>query len=169
MWSTTDEHWMQYAIQEAIRAETFDEVPIGAIVVCNNKLIAKAYNSPISSCDPTAHAEITALQQAAKAIGNYRLVNCELYCTIEPCIMCAGAIIHSRIKRLIFGAIEPKAGAIVSNLNIFKQPQVNHKPEVSFGVLNNQCKQLVSSFFQKRRLEAKNSKNSSNLHLKNKL
>lgn len=149
---------MRYAIQEAIKAESIGEVPIGAIVVCNNKLIAKSYNSPISSCDPTAHAEIIALQKAAKAIGNYRLVNCDLYCTIEPCIMCTGAIIHSRIKRLIFGATEPKSGAIVSNLNILEQPQINHKPEVSFGILSNKCKQLMSVFFQKRRAEAKNSK-----------
>jgi tRNA(adenine34) deaminase len=149
---------MQYAIQEAITAGTFGEVPVGAVVVCNNQLIAKSYNSPISSCDPTAHAEIIALQKAAKIIGNYRLVNCELYCTIEPCTMCAGAIIHSRIKRLIFGATEPKAGAIISNLNIFEQPQVNHKPEVSYGVLHKQCKEILSKFFQKRRLEAKNGK-----------
>jgi tRNA(adenine34) deaminase len=149
---------MQCAIQEAITAETFGEIPIGAVVVCNNQLIAKSYNSPISCCDPTAHAEIRVLQQAAKIIGNYRLVNCELYCTIEPCTMCAGAIIHSRIKRLIFGATEPKAGAIISNLNIFEQPQVNHKPEVSHGILHNQCKKIVSTFFQKRRLEAKNGK-----------
>jgi tRNA(adenine34) deaminase len=146
-----DHYWMQRALALADEAEQFEEVPVGAIVVLNDVIIGHGFNQPISTCDPTAHAEIMALREAAKKIENYRLVDATLYVTLEPCTMCAGAIIHARIKRLVFGAKEPKAGVIESCSNIFETPYFNHKPEWLGGVCELECSEKLSNFFVKRR------------------
>lgn len=151
-------YWMHEALTEAYRAQTLNEVPVGAVVILNNVIIARAYNQPITACNPVAHAEILALQAAAKNIGNYRLINCDLYVTLEPCTMCAGALVHSRINRLIFGAYEPKAGAIVSTAQILSQPHMNHRIEVIEGVLQSECSTLLSNFFRMRRDQIKQHK-----------
>lgn len=148
-------YWMHEALTEAYRAQTLNEVPVGAVVILNNVIIARAYNQPITACNPVAHAEILALQAAAKNIGNYRLINCDLYVTLEPCTMCAGALVHSRINRLIFGAYEPKAGAIVSTAQVLSQPHMNHRIEVIEGVLQSECSTLLSNFFRMRRDQIK--------------
>jgi tRNA(adenine34) deaminase len=146
-----DSYWMRQALLLANEAERHDEVPVGAIVVLDNQIIGRGYNQPITSHDPTAHAEIVALRDAAKNIENYRLVNATLYVTLEPCTMCAGAIIHSRVKRLVFGASELKAGAIESCGQIFEAPYVNHKVEWLGGVCKQECSEKLSAFFSKRR------------------
>lgn len=151
-------YWMHEALTEAYRAQTLNEVPVGAVVILNNVIIARAYNQPITACNPVAHAEILALQAAAKNIGNYRLIDCDLYVTLEPCTMCAGALVHSRINRLIFGAYEPKAGAIVSTAQILNQPHMNHRIEVIEGVLQSECSTLLSNFFRMRRDQIKQHK-----------
>lgn len=151
-------YWMHEALTEAYRAQTLNEVPVGAVVILNNVIIARAYNQPITACNPVAHAEILALQAAAKNIGNYRLIDCDLYVTLEPCTMCAGALVHSRINRLIFGAYEPKAGAIVSTAQILSQPHMNHRIEVIEGVLQSECSTLLSNFFRMRRDQIKQHK-----------
>ncbi len=150
-----DIHWMQQALAQAALADAADEVPVGAVVVYRGRVIGAGFNSPISRCNPTAHAEILALQQAAQTIANYRLVDCDLYVTLEPCTMCAGAIVHSRIRRLIYGAAEPKAGAIVSRARVLEQPQMNHQVEVVGGVLAEESGALLSAFFRRRRAEKK--------------
>lgn len=146
-----DARWMEEALLEAAKGRDLGEVPVGAVVVRDGQIIARACNRPISSCNPVAHAEILALQLAAEAIGNYRLVDCDLYVTLEPCTMCAGAIVHSRIRRLVFGAAEPKAGAVVSATRVLEQPQMNHRVEVVGGVLQTRCSQMISDFFRDRR------------------
>jgi len=153
--SERDEHYMQQALSLARQASAAGEVPVGAVVVYNDSIIAEGWNRPISSCDPTAHAEIVALRQAATFLGNYRLVNCELYVTLEPCIMCAGAIIHSRIQRLVFGALEPKAGVIQSNVALLNAEFTNHRLDVKGSVLAEPCGLLISEFFQQRRAQKK--------------
>lgn len=151
-------YWMHEALTEAYRAQTLNEVPVGAVVILNNVIIARAYNQPITACNPVAHAEILALQAAAKNVGNYRLIDCDLYVTLEPCTMCAGALVHSRINRLIFGAYEPKAGAIVSTAQVLSQPHMNHRIEVIEGVLQSECSTLLSNFFRMRRDQIKQHK-----------
>lgn len=149
--SEQDELWMREALALAGHAENAGEVPVGAVVVLNGEVIGEGWNHPISGHDPTAHAEIMALRDAANRIGNYRLVDAELYVTIEPCTMCAGAIVHARIKRVIFGAFEAKSGVAVSNGQLFDSPWVNHNVEVSYGVLAQECSARISQFFQRRR------------------
>jgi tRNA(adenine34) deaminase len=151
----TDEHWMRHALQLAERAATIGEVPVGAVVVLNDQVIGEGFNQPISGSDPTAHAEIVALRQAAKAVGNYRLPGASLYVTIEPCTMCAGAMIHTRIERVIYGATEPKAGMVESNPNVFQQPCYNHVVKAEGGVLAEESSSLITAFFQHRRQEKK--------------
>lgn len=146
---------MRQAQALAARAAELGEVPVGALVVLDGEVIGEGWNRPISSHDPTAHAEIMALRQASEHIGNYRLVGAELYVTIEPCTMCAGAIIHARIARVVFGATEPKAGAVVSNGCVFDQSWVNHRPEYQGGVLAQECSQQISDFFRLRRAQKK--------------
>ncbi|PJE79453.1 tRNA-specific adenosine deaminase [invertebrate metagenome] len=146
-----DIRFMNEALKEAQKGLTMGEVPVGAIVTRNGEIIARACNQPISSNNPVAHAEILALQQAAQIIQNYRLVGCELYVTLEPCTMCAGAIIHSRIDRLIFGTAEPKAGAIISASKVLEQPQMNHRVKVTSGIMALECSQQISHFFKQRR------------------
>lgn len=150
-----DLHWMTYALELAQQAADAGEVPVGAVVVLDDKVIGEGWNQPISGHDPTAHAEIMALRDAAAKIGNYRLSGATLYVTIEPCTMCAGAIIHARIKRVVFGATEPKAGAVISNALLFDQSWVNHWPEYRGGVLAEACSAAISAFFRHRREEKK--------------
>jgi tRNA(adenine34) deaminase len=147
----TDDFYMQLALQVAHEAAENGEVPVGAIVVKDGVIIGRGGNSPIDSHDPTAHAEIAALRNAAKNIGNYRLVGCSLYVTLEPCAMCTGAIQHARIERLIFGASDPKTGACGSVVNLMAEAKLNHHTEVLSGVLSEQCATLLSAFFKQRR------------------
>lgn len=147
----SDEHWMQEALLLADQASSLGEVPVGAVVVLDGQIIGRGYNQPISSCDPTAHAEIIALRDAAKNMANYRLVNAELFVTLEPCSMCAGAIAHSRIKRLVYAAKEPKAGVVESQLKFFEQPYLNHRLQVRPDVLSAESAKKLQDFFQLRR------------------
>lgn len=144
-------HWMEHAISLALRSEQSNEVPVGAVLIAGREIVGEGWNSPISLRDPTAHAEILALRQAARRLGNYRLVDCTLYVTIEPCTMCAGALVHARVKRLVYGAPEKRAGAVVSSARVLNNPKLNHKVEVVSGVLEEQCSRLVKSFFQRKR------------------
>ena len=146
---------MAEAIIEAQKAADLMEVPVGAVVVLNGEVIGRGFNQPISSHDPCAHAEVMALRDAAKRIENYRLVDADLYVTIEPCTMCSGAIIHARIKRVIFAALEPKAGVVCSQMEAFKQPYFNHEVEVISGVLEEQSVKIVQDFFKMRRAQKK--------------
>ena len=150
-----DEYWMQRAIALAEQADTFNEVPVGAVIVRDGALLGEGFNQPISSCDPSAHAEILALRQAALAADNYRLPGATLYVTIEPCAMCAGAIIHSRIERVVFAATEPKAGAVCSHLQLFDQAQMNHRVQWQGGILANEATTVMQAFFNRRRAEKK--------------
>jgi tRNA(adenine34) deaminase len=151
MISKPDEWWMEEALREAGRARAAGEVPVGAIVVSDGKIVGRGFNRPISSHDPTAHAEIVALREAARTVQNYRLENCELFVTIEPCAMCAGAIMHARIKRLIYGADDPKAGAVCSIIKIVNQERMNHRLEVTRGVLAARSMEAIQSFFREKR------------------
>ncbi len=150
-----DRHWMDHALRLADKAEALDEVPVGAVVVCDGKVVGEGWNQPITACDPSAHAEIMALRQAARALENYRLPSATLYVTIEPCTMCAGAIVHARIKRLVFGAAEPKSGALVSNAQVFDSDYVNHRVDYCGGVADTACRTKMSDFFKRRRAEKK--------------
>jgi len=148
----TDLEYMQEALAEARLAWAADEVPIGALVVNPvGEIIGRGHNRPIAAQDPTAHAEIIALRQAAARIGNYRLPGCSLYVTIEPCIMCVGALLQARIQRLVFGAADPKGGAIVSLYRLADDPRLNHRMEVVAGVAAEQCRQLLQNFFRRKR------------------
>ena len=146
-----DTAWMRLAIEQAHQAESLGEVPVGAVLVIEGALIAAAYNAPISGCDPSAHAEIAVLRKAAELRKNYRLPFSTLYVTIEPCTMCMGAMIHSRVQRVVFGAREPRAGAVVSQLQLAGQSFYNHQIEVTEGVLADECGALVSTFFRAKR------------------
>lgn len=150
-----DIQWMTQALLLAERAAALNEVPVGAVVVLDDQLIGEGWNQPISGHDPTAHAEIMALRDAAAKTENYRLAGATLYVTIEPCTMCAGAIVHARIKRVVFGAVEPKAGAVVSNNQLFDQSWLNHWPEFTAGVMAEPCSDAISQFFRRRRAEKK--------------
>jgi tRNA(adenine34) deaminase len=143
-----DEEFMGQAVQEARRAMAAGEVPIGAVIVATDgAVIARGFNQPISSNDPTAHAEIMALRDAARTTSNYRLTGMTLYCTLEPCLMCAGAIVQARIARVVFGAYDPKAGAAGSIYNVLADSRLNHQPEVVAGVREAECRQLLQEFF----------------------
>ena len=152
--SADDERWMREALALAREAESRGEVPVGAIVVCKGAIVGRGSNAAIARNDPTAHAEIAALRDAAAALGNYRLPACELYVTLEPCAMCAGAILHARLSRLVFGARDPKTGACGSVINLFAEPMLNHHTEVTGEVLAAECGALVSAFFAARRAES---------------
>jgi len=142
---------MEAALEEARAAAARGEVPIGAVIVAGGRIIARAGNRTISECDPTAHAEMVALREAARIVGNYRLPDADLYVTIEPCAMCAGAMIQARIARLIYGADDPKAGAVRSCFSIFSHPQLNHRVEVTAGLLAEEAAALLKGFFAARR------------------
>ena len=145
------EEWMLAALVLARQAAQKDEVPVGAVVVRGKQIVGRGFNQPIGQHDPTAHAEIMALRDAAQNLGNYRLPGCTLVVTVEPCTMCAGALVHARIERLIFGAREPKAGAVCSSARVLDNLGLNHKVIVIEGVLEKECKALMSGFFQGRR------------------
>ncbi len=151
MTTQADELWMEEALREAQRAAALGEVPIGAVVVHADNIIGRGCNRPITDSDPTAHAELIALRAAANTLGNYRLGECDLYVTIEPCAMCAGAITHARIRRLIYGADDPKAGAVKSVMQILNHDQLNHRIEVTNGVLAGRSMELLQSFFRNKR------------------
>jgi tRNA(adenine34) deaminase len=143
--------WMELALAEARMAAEAGEVPVGALVIINGEIIGRAGNRNLRDHDPTAHAEILALRQAAQHLGNHRLTGCTLYATIEPCAMCAGAVIHARIARLVYGAKDSKAGAAGSILEVINHPRLNHKMEVVSGVLGERCSEILQDFFRRRR------------------
>jgi tRNA(adenine34) deaminase len=147
----TDADYMREALALAMEAEAGGEVPVGAVVVKDGAIVGRGFNRPISGHDPTAHAEIVAMRNAAAAIGNYRLVGCELYVTLEPCVMCAGAIMHARLQRVVYGASDPKTGACGSVIDLFADPKLNHHATVVRGVLADECSARLSAFFSKRR------------------
>jgi len=147
-----DETWMEEALALAVRAQEAGEVPVGAVVVCESKIVGRGFNRVIQDSDPTAHAEIIALREAAKMLGNYRLGGCELFVTIEPCAMCAGALLHARLKTLVYGTDDPKAGAVRSVLNVLNHPQLNHQMEVRSGVLAKRCAMMLQEFFRSKRV-----------------
>jgi len=142
---------MEEALRCAQRALAMGEVPVGAVVVCHGQVVGRGWNRNIADSDPTAHAEILALREAGVTVGNHRLGDCELFATIEPCAMCAGAMVHARIKRLIYGSDDPKAGAVHSVMQVLNHPQLNHKIEVSRGVLAGRSAEVLRTFFRGRR------------------
>ena len=148
-----DDDFMRVALALARQAELSGEVPVGAIVVKNGTIIGRGSNAPISRHDPSAHAELLALRDAAQHLGNYRLIGCELFVTLEPCVMCVGAIFHARIARVVFGASDLKTGACGSVLNLFNEQRLNHHAEMTAGILAKECGQLLSSFFAARRAQ----------------
>ena len=148
----TDEKWMRLALEEARLAEESGEVPIGAVIVRGEELLAQAHNSPITLNDPSAHAEVLAIRQAASLLGNYRLTGTTLYVTIEPCLMCAGAVLQARIDRVVFGAADPKSGAVISLYRLFDDRRLNHAVTVTEGVLKEGCVEILSGFFRAKRL-----------------
>lgn len=147
---------MAEALRLAQRAAAAGEVPVGAVVVCASEeseaqIVGRGWNQVITASDPTAHAEIVAMREAASALGNYRLTGCQLYVTLEPCAMCAGAMLHARIARLVYGAADPKAGAVRSVMQVLNHPRLNHRVEIAEGVLAGQCMEMLQSFFRERR------------------
>ena len=151
----SDEYWMQRALALALRAQEEGEVPVGAILVLDNQVIGEGWNRPIGRHDPTAHAEIMALRQGGLVLQNYRLLDATLYVTLEPCVMCAGAMVHSRIGRVVFGARDAKTGAAGSLMDVLHHPGMNHRVEVTEGILRDECATLLSDFFRMRRQEIK--------------
>ena len=151
----TDQQFMRFALNRALEARQHGEVPVGAIVVIEGEIQGEGFNQPIDTCDPTAHAEIVAMRQAAARIGNYRLVGSTVYVTIEPCQMCVGAMIHARIARLVYGAPEPKAGAIESAMQAHEHPALNHRLEVTGRVLEQECREVLQDFFRERRQDGR--------------
>ncbi len=145
---------MRQALEQAQHAWDLGEVPVGAVVVKDGVVIARGYNQPIGQHDPTAHAEIVALRAAAEALGNYRLPGCELYVTLEPCVMCSGAMMHARLAKVVYGATDPKTGACGSVLNLFEQEQLNHHTAIAGGVMADECGAMLKSFFAARRAAA---------------
>ena len=150
-----DQDFMQLALQQAQHAWTLGEVPVGAVVVKDGEVVAAGFNQPIGRHDPTAHAEIVALRAAAEKLGNYRLPGCELYVTLEPCIMCAGAMMHARIARVVYAAPDPKTGAAGSVVNLFEQDRLNHHTAVEGGVLAGEASSMLRAFFAERRNAAR--------------
>ncbi len=152
----SDSAYMLEALKLAAQAAAADEVPVGAVVVKNGNIVGRGYNQPVAKTDPAAHAEIMALRDAGKTLGNYRLVDCDLYVTLEPCVMCSGAIMHARIRRVVFGASDPKTGACGSVLNLFSESRLNHHASVSGGVMADDAARLLQEFFAGRRSKLEN-------------
>lgn len=146
-----DELWMEEALRCAQRALEMGEVPVGAVVVCGGEIVGRGWNQNIADSDPTAHAEVVALREAGATVGNHRLGECELFVTIEPCAMCSGGMVHARIKRLVYGADDPKAGAVRSAMQVLNHPQLNHRIEVRGGVLAGRSAEVLQAFFRDRR------------------
>ena len=153
-----DEYWMEQALAQAKKAADCDEVPVGAVIVKDDKLVASGWNQPISRTDPTSHAEIVVLRKAAQTLANYRLPGCTLYVTIEPCSMCVGAMIQARISRLVYGAPEPRTGAVVSAVELLSAPFHNHSIAVTAGILSTSCASLMTQFFRQKRCQQRDSK-----------
>ena len=158
MTTETDTEYMQHALALAHQAALKGEVPVGAIIVKDGEIIGRGSNAPIGLHDPTAHAEINAMREAAQYLGNYRLVDCTLYVTLEPCAMCSGAMQHARIEKLVYGASDPKTGACGSVINLMAEPKLNHHTEVVGGILAEECGALLTAFFKQRRLMLKQGK-----------
>jgi tRNA(adenine34) deaminase len=153
MISPMDEVWMRLALDEAADAERLGEVPIGAVVVLGEKVIGRGHNRVRAERDPTAHAEIVALRDAARFLDNYRLTGTTLYVTIEPCPMCAGALVNARVARLVYGAADPRAGAVTTLFQLCTDPRLNHRVEIRGGVLEAECREMIQSFFHRKRVE----------------
>jgi tRNA(adenine34) deaminase len=145
------ETFMAEALEQARRALAAGEVPIGAVLVIDDAIVARAFNQPISACDPTAHAEVLALREAARIVGNYRLTAADVYVTLEPCLMCVGALVHARVRRVIYGAAEPKTGALVSTVRALETPGLNHRFEVTGRVREEAARELIQEFFREKR------------------
>jgi len=148
----TDDDYMKIALEEAQKAASKDEVPVGAVVVLSGRIIGRGHNMPITLHDPSAHAEMLALREAAETIGNYRLTGAELYVTLEPCIMCAGAIIQARLARVVFGARDQKYGAVASLYQVLADQRLNHQVAVTEGILKEECSEIISRFFREKRV-----------------
>jgi len=155
MSETSDEELMREALSEALSAQAAGEVPVGAVVILGEEIVGRGANRNLRDSDPTAHAEVVALREAGKKLGNHRLPECSLFVTIEPCAMCAGAMIHARLKRLVYGAADAKAGAVQSVIQVVNHPLLNHQIEVVGGVLGEECTALIQIFFRLRRGQAK--------------
>jgi tRNA(adenine34) deaminase len=151
MYKGWDEQYMDLALAEARKAETAGEVPVGAVVIAGETVVGTGFNQPISANDPTAHAEIVALREAGRHLENYRLAGATMYCTVEPCMMCAGAMIHARIARLVFGTPDPKSGSAGSIYNVLTDPRLNHHVEVVSGIREDECAAILRHFFANRR------------------
>ena len=151
MYMESDAKYMDLALAEAAKAASAGEVPVGSVIVLNGEVIGRGFNQPISSHDATAHAEIIAMREGGRTLGNYRLTGVTVYCTVEPCMMCAGAMIHARIQRLVFGTTDPKAGSAGSIYNVLTDPRLNHRVEVVTGVREDECAAMLRSFFALRR------------------
>jgi tRNA(adenine34) deaminase len=147
----TDRRWMRHALVLAERGRAQGEVPVGAVIVLDGAIVGEGWNRPIAARDPTAHAEIVAMREAARRLGNYRLTNADLYVTLEPCLMCAGAMVHARIRRLVFGASDPRRGAINSTCRAFETQGINHRVEFQGGALASESAELLQAFFRDRR------------------
>lgn len=159
----TDQYFMEQAFKLAQKAEQYNEIPVGAVVVHQGKIIGEGFNQSIMLNDPSAHAEMLAIRQAGEYLNNYRLIDCTLYVTLEPCPMCAGLLVHSRIKQLVYASPDLKTGAAGSTFNLVCNDQLNHQILVTGGVLQEQCSQLLSAFFKRRRAEKKQLKKSINM------
>ena len=151
MYLESDARYMDLALAEAKKAEAAGEVPVGAVIVLNDEVVGRGYNHPISAHDATAHSEIIALREAGRRLQNYRLAGATVYCTLEPCMMCAGAMIHARIARLVFGTPDPKAGSAGSIYNVLTDPRLNHRVEVVSGIREDECAALLREFFARKR------------------
>jgi tRNA(adenine34) deaminase len=147
----SDETYMRAALNEAAKAEELGEVPVGAVIVKDGAIIGRGFNLNLANNDPSAHAEIIALRNAGGVLGNHRMSDCDMFVTIEPCAMCAGALIQARLKRLVFGAVDTKAGAVQSVIQVLNHPQLNHQMDVVSGVLANECSEVIQKFFRKKR------------------
>ena len=145
------EHFMAAALEQARLGLAAGEVPIGAVAVIDDAIVARAFNQPIGTCDPTAHAEVLAVREAARQVGNYRLTDATLYVTIEPCLMCVGALLHARVREVVYGAAEPRTGALVSIISAHETPGLNHRFTVTGGVLEVECRGLIQQFFRDKR------------------
>src|SRR4051812_3910777 len=146
---------MAAALDQARLALAAGEVPIGAVLVISDQIVARAFNQPITAVDPTAHAEILVLRDAARTVGNYRLLDATVYVTLEPCVMCVGALVHARVREVVYGAAEPKTGALVSTARVLDIPELNHRFTVSTGVLTTECRDLIQQFFREKRRAGK--------------
>jgi tRNA(adenine34) deaminase len=149
---------MRAALEQARLGLAAGEVPIGAVLAIDDRIVARAFNQPISAVDPTAHAEVLVLREAARVVGNYRLTDATVYVTLEPCLMCVGALVHARVREVVFGAVEPKTGALLSTIRGLDTPGLNHRFTVTSGVLESECRDIIQQFFRDKRLEATQSR-----------